>query len=120
MCHCPLAALIRNESPAFPILRVERHQAENLGMVEAVPLDVIGAPGEEWPDQLGQVCRVHLVVRVHLHADVDPLLQGVPVPRQHGASNALVDVMGEELDPRIGHGAHSQEPSHPGWHRPTT
>ena len=97
----PAGCLDEEREPGVAHLAGERHLPQRLGVVEPVALGIVRAPGDERLDEVRQVDRVHLVIGVHLDADVHPLAQGVAIPGHHGRAHALVAFMDQEAHPRV-------------------
>src|ERR671930_1715066 len=83
----------------------ERHLAQGLCVVETITFGTIRTPQGKWLDQLWQIHRVHLTVSVHLDTDVDPLEESVAISCHHGPANPEVNVMSQQLHPRVARSA---------------
>src|ERR1041385_5164809 len=105
--NIPLAARRLDEKRETRVAHApaERHAPERGGVVKAVALGVVGPPGDERLDQMGQILRVHLAVGVHLDADVRAVGERLLVAGDGRGSDAAVLLTTQQTDAPVAHGA---------------
>ena len=103
----PAGRFDEERQPGVADLPDHRHPSERSGIVKAVAFRVIRATRDQRFDQCREMSGIHLIVGVHLHADVRTVAQGLEVPGEHGATHAAIDLVNQEPDAGIGNGVHS-------------
>ena len=78
-----------------------RHSREFVRVSEPVSLGEVGAPVEKRGEQSGEVIGAHLVIAVHFDDEVGIETERLFESCDHGAADALIVLMVEDLQPRL-------------------